>query len=96
MEFFRKPVSLLLSLVLILSMFTIIPATTASAASVQVFARKWVRAEQVTGDYFSFIDLYQNFIICRGNPQFDETNYNVDDTTNVYNRTENISLTNHN
>ena len=92
----RKPVSILLSVVMILSMFTVLSVTSASAATIQVFARKWVRAEQVTGDYFSFTDLYQNFIICRGNPHFDETNYNIDDTANVYNRTETITLTNHN
>ena len=81
---------------MILSMFTVLSVISASAVSIQVFARKWVRAEQVTGDYFSFTDLYQNFIICRGNPHFDETNYNIDDTANVYNRTETITLTNHN
>ena len=96
MQKFKKPLSILLTIILVLSVFTIIPLTSASAASVQVFARKWVRAEQVDGDYFSFTDLYQNFIICRCNRYFDETNYNVDDTTNVYNRTQNMSLTNHN
>lgn len=92
MQKLRKPVSILLSVAMILSMFTILSVTSASAATVQVFARKRVRAEQVTGDYFSFTDLYKNFIICRCNPHFDETNYDVDDTTNVYDRTENITL----
>ena len=96
MRLLKKPVSLLLSLIMILSVFTIIPATSASAESAQIFVRKWVEAENVTGDYFSFTDLYSNFIICRVNPDFDETNFNVDDTSNVYNRTGDISLGNYN
>ena len=92
----KKAVSILLTLVLIGSMFTILSVTSASAAAVEVFARKWVRAENVVGDYYSFTDLYQNFIICRCNPHFDETNYDVDDPGNVYNRTEDMSLTDHN
>ena len=92
----KKAVSILLSIVLIGSMFTILSVTSASAAAVEVFARKWVRAENVVGDYYSFTDLYQNFIICRCNPHFDETNYDVDDPGNVYNRTEDMSLTDHN
>ncbi len=96
MRLLKKPVSLLLSLIMILSVFTIIPATSASAESAQIFVRKWVEAVNVTGDYFSFTDLYSNFIICRVNPDFDETNFNVDDTSNVYNRTGDISLGNYN
>ena len=96
MRLLKKPVSLLLSLIMILSIFTIIPATSASAESAQIFVRKWVEAVNVTGDYFSFTDLYTNFIICRVNPDFDETNFNVDDTSNVYNRTGDISLGNYN
>lgn len=89
---FKKIVSILLSVTLIVSVFTIVPVTTASAETVQVFARKWVKAMNVTGDYFSFTDLYSNFIICRGNPDFDEANFNLNDTDNVYNRTDDISL----
>ena len=61
----KKAVSILLSIVLIGSMFTILSVTSASAETVRVFADKWVKAENETGDYFSLTDLYQNFIICR-------------------------------
>ena len=87
----KKAVSILLSIVLIGSMFTILSVTSASAAAVEVFARKWVRAENVVGDYYSFTDLYQNFIICRCWPEMDEPSFDY-----VYNQTENMSLNSHN
>ena len=87
----KKAVSILLSIVLIGSMFTILSVTSASAETVQVFADKWVRAENETGDYFSFTDLYQNFIICRCWPEMDEPSFDY-----VYNQTANMSLTGQN
>ena len=87
----KKAVSILLSIVLIGSMFTILSVTSASAETVQVFARKWVKAENETGDYYSFTDLYQNFIICRCWPEMDEPSFDY-----VYNQTENMSLNSHN
>ncbi len=87
----KKAVSILLSIVLIGSMFTILSVTSASAETVQVFADKWVKAENETGDYFSFTDLYQNFIICRCWPEMDEPSFDY-----VYNQTENMSLNSHN
>ena len=60
----RKPLNLLLTFVIILSVFTIAPFT-ASAETTQIYARKWVKADLVEDGYYSFSDLYQNFIICR-------------------------------
>ena len=87
----KKAVSILLSIVLIGSMFTILSVTSASAETVRVFARKWVKAENETGDYFSLTDLYQNFIICRCKPDMVAPSFN-----DVYNQTENMSLNSHN
>ena len=87
----KKAVSILLSIVLIGSMFTILSVTSASAETVRVFADKWVKAENETGDYFSFTDLYQNFIICRCKPDMVDPNFG-----DVFNQTENMSLTGHN
>ena len=87
----KKAVSILLSIVLIGSMFTILSVTSASAETVQVFADKWVKAENETGDYFSLTDLYQNFIICRCKPDMVDPNFG-----DVFNQTENMSLTGNN
>ena len=87
----KKAVSILLSIVLIGSMFTILSVTSASAETVQVFARKWVKAENETGDYFSLTDLYQNFVICRCKSDMVDPSFN-----DVYNQTANMSLNSHN
>ena len=91
MQKLRKPLSILLSFVMILSVFTIVPFS-ASSVTTQIFARKWVKADLVTGDYFSFTALYQNFVVCRVHPLlFDETNFSTTQQ-GVYNKTADMSL----
>lgn len=84
-----KPMSVLLTVVLVFSMFTIIPVVSASE-TVQVFAQKWVKADLEVGDYYSFSDLYQNFIVCRVQADGIVYKYDFDIEINkngVYNRT---------
>ncbi len=70
MSYLRKSVSILLVFMMIVSLFTIVPIT-ASAASgdrVQLFARKWIKADVVEGKYYKLDDLYANFILFRTDP----------------------------
>ncbi|MBR1534718.1 MAG: hypothetical protein IJ639_10155, partial [Ruminococcus sp.] len=70
MKYAKRPLSILLSLLLILSLFTIIPATTASAADSDTVSKevhKWVTGMAVEGNsgFYTFDDLYEKFIFVR-------------------------------
>jgi len=87
MRLLKKPVSLLLSLIMILSVFTIIPATSASAETTAVGSvSKWVQGTEEENGKYRFADLYSNVIFVRANPNVDFI-YGFDDPAIVWNRT---------
>ena len=67
MKKIKKPISILLSLILILSVFTIIPMSASAEDAPTVTLSKWVESTQEDQDEFSFEGLYDNFIFCRVN-----------------------------
>ncbi len=103
MYHFRKSVSILLSLIMVLSVFTIIPFSSASAANADVAATgetvmfatsKWVEGMEEEEGIFAFEQetyrngLYDNFIFCRVNPAMDPT---ADSWGAVWNQTDDLS-----
>lgn len=63
---YKKTLSVLLALALVCGVFAVCaPVKAAADTTVTGFVRKWVQADHVTGDYYSFYDLYSNFIVCR-------------------------------
>ena len=54
MKILKKPLSILLSLVMILSVFTIIPMSASAEEAPTVTLSKWVEATQEDQDEFSF------------------------------------------
>ena len=94
MSYLRKSVSILLVFMMIVSLFTIVPIT-ASAASgdrVQLFARKWIKADVVEGKYYKLDDLYANFILFRTDPN--QTFDNTFESTAIWNKTGDLALSN--
>ena len=72
---------------MILSVFTIIPATSASAETTALGSvSKWVQGTEEENGKYRFADLYSNVIFVRANPNVD-FNYGFDDSTIVWNRT---------
>ena len=96
MKSIKKPLSLLLSLVMILSAFTIIPTSASAEDAPTVTLSKWVEGTQDDPDYYGFDEesyqngLYENFIFCRVDPNKDPKEYGW---SAVYNQTYDLSMT---
>ncbi len=94
MKSIKKPLSLLLSLVMILSAFTIIPTSASAEDAPTVTLSKWVESTQEDQDEFSFEGLYDNFIFCRVNPDKNpKTEANPWAQNVVYDKTNDLSMT---
>lgn len=98
MKFTKKTMSLLLSVLLILSVFTIIPATTASADDGGSFTAdvdaKWIKGEIAPQSWsadgiYSFGDLEQKVIFCRINKSAEEPSFANDV---CYNQTADLTV----
>nr|WP_316623916.1 leucine-rich repeat protein [uncultured Ruminococcus sp.] len=94
MKSIKKPLSLLLSLVMIFSVFTIIPMSASAEDAPTVTLSKWVESTQEDPDEFSFEGLYDNFIFCRVNPDKNpKTEANPWAQNVVYDKTNDLSMT---
>lgn len=94
MQMLKKPLSILLSLIMICSVFTIIPMTASAEGNPTATLSKWVETTQEDQDEFSFEGLYDNFIFCRVNPSKDP-NEEADPWAQnvVYDKTNDLSMT---